>query len=552
MAANSVVQALKVLQDAGREDLIKEGVLEQAWVGLKRPKRSSAERVTAAVLACTSPKTPKKFKKFKVKSVAGRKVSVSPERSEGMEQGLLSLPDMRGGGARLTWRTGSSLRQRVAAMGRGSSINMVPGAGRGKAASVVISRSQGAMSAVPSRGQMVACAAAARAYKHAPALQKAAKQAPLAVESGGERGEEQFEKRRLGGAAKMAAPSGRAVFGSLEPNNPNLGHGLALEGQRFGRPADFLVPVEVRAPPAHQVEERAQSGAVRPTARETPVHDFESFDPLLRDTRVIPASRSANTGLVPDKEELDYEDEAPVLDVRRVSAPKTVSSGQAVQGDHLSSRREVVGGLRRGEVSGETGLLINGESNLGHNAKNVDVAIQVETREGLNESKPEGSLNATQVVTGKSVEGQVSTGESVTVGQAGSKVAEIPWAGTGSRCAEDGGSQGVMRIRRLRMLELVQQSIAPSTRRSYEQAWLEFLQSGAVKRERGFEVCEMRREDAIHFIMQQIELGLAAATISGELFRQDGVHLTFMGNELYLLDLRIMIADLLGEKLWDR
>ncbi|KAJ1138372.1 hypothetical protein NDU88_004759 [Pleurodeles waltl] len=36
-------------------------------------------------------------------------------------------------------------------------------------------------------------------------------------------------------------------------------HGLASEGQRFGRPADFSVPVEVRAPPAHRFEEMAQS-----------------------------------------------------------------------------------------------------------------------------------------------------------------------------------------------------------------------------------------------------------------------------------------------------
>ncbi|KAJ1179994.1 hypothetical protein NDU88_005222 [Pleurodeles waltl] len=41
-------------------------------------------------------------------------------------------------------------------------------------------------------------------------------------------------------------------------------------------------------------------------------------------------------------------------------------------------------------------------------------------------------------------------------------------------------------------------------------------------------------------------------TSAVELFRQDGVPLTFMGNDLYLLDLRIMIADSLGEKLWDR
>ncbi|KAJ1155006.1 hypothetical protein NDU88_007743 [Pleurodeles waltl] len=120
-------------------------------------------------------------------------------------------------------------------------------------------------------------------------------------------------------------------------------HGLALEGQRLGRPADFSVPVEVRAPPAHRVEERAQSGAVRPTSRETSVHEFESFDHVLRDTRGIPASQSASTGLVPKDE----------TTVQAVSAPKT--SGQAVQGDRLSSRREVAGGLRRGCVSGPDG-----------------------------------------------------------------------------------------------------------------------------------------------------------------------------------------------------
>ncbi|KAJ1129393.1 hypothetical protein NDU88_007764 [Pleurodeles waltl] len=59
-------------------------------------------------------------------------------------------------------------------------------------------------------------------------------------------------------------------------------------------------------------------------------------------------SRSASSGLVPTEEELDYEDEVPVLDVRAVSAQKAVLRGQAVQGDRLSSQREAVGGLRRG------------------------------------------------------------------------------------------------------------------------------------------------------------------------------------------------------------
>ncbi|KAJ1098445.1 hypothetical protein NDU88_003556 [Pleurodeles waltl] len=259
----------------------------------------------------------------------------------------------------------------------------------------------------------------------------------------------------------------RAYLSGCNTANVHERHGLALEGQRFGRPADFRVPVEVRAPPAHRFEERAQSGAVRPTASKTPVHGIESSDPVSRVTQLIPASRSASSGLVPEEEELDYEDEVQVLDARAVSAQKAVSSGQAVQGDHLSSRREVVGGLRRGEVSRETSLLSRGdESVLGFIAKNVDVTIQVEAGDGVTESKPESSLNATPVCA----------------------VEEIPWAGTGSGCAEDGSCQGVMGIRRVKMLELIQQSIAPSTRRSYEQAWLEFLQSGAVKRVGGPEV----------------------------------------------------------------
>ncbi|KAJ1115437.1 hypothetical protein NDU88_003661 [Pleurodeles waltl] len=80
MEPNRVVQALKVLHDEGREDLLREGVLEQAWVGIKRPKRLSAEGVSAAVAACTSPV--KQSKKFKSKSVGGRKVARSPQSDE--------------------------------------------------------------------------------------------------------------------------------------------------------------------------------------------------------------------------------------------------------------------------------------------------------------------------------------------------------------------------------------------------------------------------------------------------------------------------------------
>ncbi|KAJ1202565.1 hypothetical protein NDU88_006363 [Pleurodeles waltl] len=137
MEANKVVQALKVLQEAGREDLIKEGVLEQAWVRLKRPKRPSADRVSAAVLACKSPEaSPKKCKKFRAKSFAGRKVSVSPERErEEVEalyiEGLPGVSSGRGSEARFPRRSGASLRQRVAAAGRGAiSLQAQGGAGQ--------------------------------------------------------------------------------------------------------------------------------------------------------------------------------------------------------------------------------------------------------------------------------------------------------------------------------------------------------------------------------------------------------------------------------------
>ncbi|KAJ1129394.1 hypothetical protein NDU88_007765 [Pleurodeles waltl] len=209
MAANNIVHALRVLQEARREDLMKEGVLEQAWVGLKQPKRSSAEGVSAAVFACTSPESPKKFKKFKVKSVAGRKVLVSPERSEGLEQGSMYLPcasGVRGCGARLIRWTGSSLRQRVAALGRGSSSGMAAGGGR-KVVSTGGAHVPSESSAVAAGSQMVACGASACAFKRTRVPHKAAEQAPLALESSGERSEGLFDERPLGGVAKMPAPS---------------------------------------------------------------------------------------------------------------------------------------------------------------------------------------------------------------------------------------------------------------------------------------------------------------------------------------------------------
>ncbi|KAJ1115725.1 hypothetical protein NDU88_003947 [Pleurodeles waltl] len=124
METNKVVEALRILQQEGREDLIREGVLEQAWVGLKRPKRSSAEGVSAVILACTSPAgSPRKCRKFKAKSVAGRKVSVSPERVFQEGERREDLPGgrpVRRGGIKVPRRSGASFRQRVVDIGWGS------------------------------------------------------------------------------------------------------------------------------------------------------------------------------------------------------------------------------------------------------------------------------------------------------------------------------------------------------------------------------------------------------------------------------------------------
>ncbi|KAJ1123142.1 hypothetical protein NDU88_001615 [Pleurodeles waltl] len=65
------------------------------------------------------------------------------------------------------------------------------------------------------------------------------------------------------------------------------------------------------------------------------------------------------------------------------------------------------------------------------------------------------------------------------------------------------------------MLELVQRSIAPSTRKSYGQAWLEFLEAGAVEVVGGDDVVIRRRDMAVRFIMHLIDKGLSAVTIAG-------------------------------------
>ncbi|KAJ1198158.1 hypothetical protein NDU88_002002 [Pleurodeles waltl] len=439
MEANKVVQALKVLQEAGREDLIKEGVLEQAWVGLKRPKSPSSDRVSAAVLACKSlVSSPKKGKKFKAKSVAGRKVSFSLEREcEELRVtslgGLPGVSAVRRIGACFPRRSGASLRQRVAAAGRGAFLESAHGGAgqtleRGFRARALsgLRRPQAAMRTCGQMGEIVAHASIA---KRACAHKGLVREAPLALE------------RQLGGAANMAAPSelgevmvDETVFETGEDMHRNLteqvfqdiiiidseeegelvevhgqgiienngqlgrglvvqsgglgrqipktvtqvvqgvqewevanqavfrtggqvffrdeqglvlkgticglasegyrtgpaqvrreicdheqraylpgcvaplvssGHGVAVEHQRSGRPAECPFSVGVRAPPGRRLEERGQSGAVRPTSREVVSLEARSLDQSNRVREPQWDSRSAILG-GNEEEGLDY------------------------------------------------------------------------------------------------------------------------------------------------------------------------------------------------------------------------------------------------------
>ncbi|KAJ1180135.1 hypothetical protein NDU88_005359 [Pleurodeles waltl] len=435
MEINPVVQALKVLQEAGREDLIREGVLEQAWVGLRRPKRPSSDRVSAAVLACKSPVTsPKKGKKFKVKSVAGRKVSFSPDHGSeeprvSNEGGLPGIGAARRGEASNARRYGGFLARRVAAKGRGARV-----VGDGSAAGKTVGRGSRARSgtgagrlrgAMRTRGQKGAGAAHASLAKGARAHQVLSPRAPLAVESEWEQEGLPFEEGQLGGAAKMAAPSdlkdlsvgeGNLMnFGVEEENFPSgegshmfmatrdnkaaividseeegsaqlgqkvlgheqraylsecaaphvsSGHGVLIEHQRSGRSAGGPVSVGVRAPLGRRTEGRAQSGAVRLTAREVTPMEVRSVESNARGSESRSYSRSAMlTG--EEEEELEYDE-----DVEQVEAPQGSTSGQAFRGERLS-RRDVAANLSRGK-----GCVLEGTRSGLRVSTNVDVAIQ--------------------------------------------------------------------------------------------------------------------------------------------------------------------------------
>ncbi|KAJ1108461.1 hypothetical protein NDU88_005837 [Pleurodeles waltl] len=153
-------------------------------MGLKRPKRASSEGVAAAVMACSSPLIPKKFRQ---KSVMGRRYSESG--GDGVVvQGCYAADSpsvfvgARRGSTRLARCTGALIRQRVVSQGRG-------------AADV------SAVAAVDRLG--------VEASAHAPASKKKAarlhKQAPLPLENIRNRGDGVSEERPLEEGGKMAA-----------------------------------------------------------------------------------------------------------------------------------------------------------------------------------------------------------------------------------------------------------------------------------------------------------------------------------------------------------
>ncbi|KAJ1153966.1 hypothetical protein NDU88_006724 [Pleurodeles waltl] len=399
MEPSKVVKALKVLQEEGWEDLLKEGVLGEAWVGLRRPKRLSAEGVSAAVAACTSPV--RTGKKFRCKSATGRKVAGSPDNEETVDLGLPghSLGGLRRRGiCSLPRRQGSSLLKRVTAGGRGSVI------------------------AVARRGLM----GAQIRFAHARIGSK--KQTCAPVERGAERDGLDLEEGTLAGTSKMAAPSafgrqsvvleegmsgshvrgdahvaiteddvvvisddeeevqlgeqielvdhsgtvfkgtvcgerissgamGRADV-SLDLRHPDVGegtswcdtshassgHGLQVIHRRSGRiVGEQSVPVKVRAPSVHRKEWRVKPGAVYPTSGET-----------FGDDEAQPsASQDTGAGLACMEEELlDYDDdfEEPVSSRQRVVL--TGDMPGEVQGVRSKAHYQDVsaGSLPRGEV----------------------------------------------------------------------------------------------------------------------------------------------------------------------------------------------------------
>ncbi|KAJ1108575.1 hypothetical protein NDU88_005951 [Pleurodeles waltl] len=358
MEPSKVVQALKVLQDEGREDLIKDGVLEEAWVGLRRPKRVSAEGVSAAVAACTSPQ--KVFKKLKTKSAFGRKVSRSPQSAgESVDDvsGLRLISGVRRRGVgRFSRRQGGSLVRRVAAGGRGS----------------------GPMNAVSVSDRM-----GAQAFTEHARLDSGSKQAQPPLEKGGELEGGSGKERSLGGASKMAASSDAHRWSRC-----------SLEERQLGATSKMAVPIhnieeevvvisddeeEVQGTFEHRAEGRVKLGAVYPTLRE-----LAGVGPLGQrsDSEVVQPSTSRGTGgslSRVEEELLDYDEDVDetVMSMQRGEVTKSGAVPGVVQGDHSGVHRRdlVAGNLPRGDK----------ESYVSFGSKGVREVVRSTLRKGVQE-----------------------------------------------------------------------------------------------------------------------------------------------------------------------
>ncbi|KAJ1131346.1 hypothetical protein NDU88_009683 [Pleurodeles waltl] len=167
------------------------------------------------------------------------------------------------------------------------------------------------------------------------------------------------------GRAQVSVDFWQSGLGAPHPGCDGT-HALGERGEqaigRLGRPANVRrLPVRVRAPSGHRVEERVLSGAVRLTTREATGPGMGGQDLYPRRYEVPSTSRGAGVTEqeVLDEEHLDYEEEEEVIPscqqrAVQVGATRAATHGEqmAVQSDRrCGSERQVsvAGNLPRGE-----------------------------------------------------------------------------------------------------------------------------------------------------------------------------------------------------------
>ncbi|KAJ1199999.1 hypothetical protein NDU88_003829 [Pleurodeles waltl] len=533
MERNKVVEALRVLQEEGREDLIKEGVLEQAWVGLRRPKRSSAEGVSAAILACTSPAiSPRKSRKFKAKSVSGRKAvgSLFKAACGGPRVGVVSGCDARfraGGGAPL----------------------------------------------VHADRQLKKLAVGAHARRRRRLVGSRAQQAQLALESEGS-AQAGLDERTLGGAAKMAAPSGFSVISEVgedlqsgvyrEVSEDTVGEDIVIvldseddletgndpydEGCSQSLPMSFRLPVQIGrniqwiprevSPMVHRVQEWEVSNQSVLRAGEQ-VDFVDGQGVVIRGTICGTAVEDETAGSAQVRLDFRQGERAyrPVCDVpRALGGHEVAAAGQRLGRPAVFSRPVEVRAPSRHRVEERVQpravrptsreIPVNGEGSSASNASGLrsfpasQGALSVLTGEeevlDYEEEDTSRSNTVTKTPSGK----KAVPGDRLTGGKnvLSSNLIRGEVTNTLGAVGEVCGTKVVGD--NLSNVDLAIQVEQEGKRGSLSGA-IDVV-SGAVKRMGGLEGLAQRREDAVQFIMQQIELGLSAVTISGFVGGPDG------------------------------